>query len=241
MMFQWSEDMVRFMRQASEYGDYHRRLADWMRPDLHKRDRLCDAGCGLGYLSLALAPYVQHITAADRNGDALAVLRENCAARGIDNIDIRCGDLFSMPPATAYDAMVFCFFGRMEEIAAIAKAQCRGTVFAFKKNYTTHRFSVGSHATGSDSFSAAKAWLSARGVPFTAQEMALELGQPFRSWESARRFFEIYSRDEDKSVITDAFLRSKLVETGRADFPLYMPHQRPVGCLKFSVEDLPKT
>ena len=35
MMFQWSEDMVRFMRQASEYGDYHRRLADWMRPDLH--------------------------------------------------------------------------------------------------------------------------------------------------------------------------------------------------------------
>ena len=147
MMFQWSEDMVRFMRQASEYGDYHRRLADWMRPDLHKRDRLCDAGCGLGYLSLALAPYVQHITAADRNGDALAVLRENCAARGIDNIDIRCGDLFSMPPATAYDAMVFCFFGRMEEIAAIAKAQCRGTVFAFKKNYTTHRFSVGSHVT----------------------------------------------------------------------------------------------
>ena len=171
MMFQWSEDMVRFMRQASEYGDYHRRLADWMRPDLHKRDRLCDAGCGLGYLSLALAPYVQHITAADRNGDALAVLRENCAARGIDNIDIRCGDLFSMPPDAAYDAMVFCFFGRMEEIAAIAKAQCRGTAFAFKKNYTTHRFSVGSHATGSDSFRAAKAWLRARGVPFTAQEL----------------------------------------------------------------------
>ena len=169
------------------------------------------------------------------------MLRENCAARGIDNIDIRCGDLFSMPPDAAYDAMVFCFFGRMEEIAAIAKAQCRGTVFAFKKNYTTHRFSVGSHATGSDSFSAAKAWLSARGVPFTAQEMALELGQPFRSWESARRFFEIYSRDEDKSVITDDFLRSKLVETGREDFPLYLPHQRPVGCLKFSVEDLPKT
>ena len=68
--------------------------------------------------------------------------------------------------------------------------------------------------------------------------MALELGQPFRSWESARRFFEIYSRDEDKSVITDAFLRSKLVETGREDFPLYLPQKRSVGCLKFSSKDL---
>lgn len=238
MMFRWSEDMVRFMRQASEYGDYHRRLAEWMRPALHPGDHVCDAGCGLGYLSLALAPCVRLVTAADRSAEALKVLRENCALRGIGNIDIRCGDLFSLPPRAPYDAMVFCFFGRMEEIAAIAKAQCRGTVFAFKKNYDTHRFSVGRHATGSDSFTTAKAWLTAHGVPFAAEELTLELGQPFRSWEDARRFFTIYSCDEDKSVITDAFLRGKLVETGRADFPLYMPHQRPVGCLKFSAEDL---
>ena len=71
-----------------------------------------------------------------------------------------------------------------------------------------------------------------------SQELELEMGQPFCSWESARRFFEIYSRDEDKSVITDDFLRSKLVETGREDFPLYLPQKRSVGYLKFSNKDL---
>lgn len=238
MMYQWSKDMVRFMRHASEYGDYNDRLVDWMCPHLQTGDCVCDAGCGLGYLSLSLAPYVQRVTAVDRNADALEVLRENCAAQGISNIETRCGDICNLPPEVPYDAMVFCFFGRMEEIAAIAKAQCRGTVFAFKKNYATHRFSVQQHPTGNDSFTVAKDWLTAHGVPFTAQELELELGQPFTSLDDARQFFEIYSRDTDKSLITDAFLHEKLTETGRTDFPLYMPHKRSVGCLKFSAEDL---
>lgn len=238
-MFQWNEEMVRFMRTASEYGDYHRRLVQRMRPALHSADHICDAGCGLGYLSLALAPYVRRVTAADRSEAALDVLRQNCAARGIRNIDILSGELQPVPLAAPYDAMVFCFFGRMEEIAAVAKAQCRGTVFVFKKNYTSHRFSVGEHPAGWDSFRAGADWLTERGVPFEAETLEPEMGQPFRSMEEARQFFRLYSRDADKSVITDDFLRSKLVETGREDFPLYLPHQRPVGCLKFSVEDLP--
>ena len=110
--------------------------------------------------------------------------------------------------------------------------------FSFKKNYATHRFSVESHPTGDDSFSAGVSWLTEHGVPFVSQELELEMGQPLRSPAEARRFFEVYSRDADKSVITDAFLRSRLVETGRTDFPLYLPQKRSVGCLKFSSKDL---
>ena len=144
-MFQWNEEMVRFMRDASEYSDYHRRLVQWMLPDLHPGDHICDAGCGLGYLSLALSPYVRRVTAADRSQEALSVLRENCTRRAVQNIDIRSGDICAHPPDAAYDAMAFCFFGAIEEVAAIARDQCRGTVFVFKKHYATHRFSVGSH------------------------------------------------------------------------------------------------
>lgn len=237
-MFQWNEEMVRFMRTASEYGDYHRRLVQRMRPALHSADHICDAGCGLGYLSLALAPYVRRVTAADRSEAALDVLRQNCAARGIRNIDILSGELQPVPLAAPYDAMVFCFFGRMEEIAAVAKAQCRGTVFVFKKNYTSHRFSVGEHPAGWDSFRAGADWLTERGVPFEAETLEPEMGQPFRSMEEARQFFRLYSRDADKAAITDEFLRGRLAETGREDFPLYLPHQRQVGYLQFESKDL---
>ena len=237
-MFQWNEEMVRFMRTASEYGDYHRRLVQRMRPALHSADHICDAGCGLGYLSLALAPYVRRVTAADRSEAALDVLRQNCAARGIRNIDILSGELQPVPLAAPYDAMVFCFFGRMEEIAAVAKAQCRGTVFVFKKNYTSHRLSVGEHPAGWDSFRAGADWLTERGVPFEAETLEPEMGQPFRSMEEARQFFRLYSRDADKAAITDEFLRGRLAETGREDFPLYLPHKRQVGYLQFESKDL---
>ena len=237
-MFQWNEEMVRFMRTASEYGDYHRRLVQRMRPALHSADHSCDAGCGLGYLSLALAPYVRRVTAADRSEAALDVLRQNCAARGIRNIDILSGELQPVPLAAPYDAMVFCFFGRMEEIAAVAKAQCRGTVFVFKKNYTSHRFSVGEHPAGWDSFRAGADWLTERGVPFEAETLEPEMGQPFRSMEEARQFFRLYSRDADKAAITDEFLRGRLAETGREDFPLNLPHKRQVGYLRFGSKDL---
>ena len=237
-MFQWNEEMVRFMRTASEYGDYHRRLVQRMRPALHSADHICDAGCGLGYLSLALAPYVRRVTAADRSEAALDVLRQNCAARGIRNIEILSGELQPVPLAAPYDAMVFCFFGRMEEIAAVAKAQCRGTVLVFKENFTSHRFSVGEHPAGWDSFRAGADWLTERGVPFEAETLEPEMGQPFRSMEEARQFFRLYSRDADKAAITDEFLRGRLAETGREDFPLYLPHKRQVGYLQFESKDL---
>ena len=237
-MFVWTPDMIRFMRAANEKSDYHARLAAILTSKLSGCRTLCDAGCGLGYLSLALAPYVRRVTAADRSEAALDVLRQNCAERGIRNIDILSGELRPVPLAEPYDAMVFCFFGRMEEIAAVAKAQCRGTVFVFKKNYTSHRFSVGEHPAGWDSFRAGADWLTAHGVPFEAEALELEMGQPLRSMEEARQFFRLYSRDADKAAITDEFLRGRLVETGREDFPLYLPHKRQVGYLQFESKDL---
>lgn len=234
-MFCWNEDMVRFLQDASEYSDYHARLAAWMAPYLFPTDRICDAGCGLGYLSLALSHYVNNVVAIDSNETALRVLCEKAADR--DNIDIHCGDIHLFPPITPYDAIVFSFFDKMEEIASIAATQCCGTVFAFKKNYVNHRFSVGKHPVGDDSFPRAIEWLEQQQIPYASDTLALEMGQPLRSLDEARRFFRLYNHDDD-TALTDAFLRERLVETGHADFPLYLPQVRQVGCLRLSAEDL---
>lgn len=234
-MFCWNEDMVRFLRDASEYSDYHARLAAWMAPYLSPSDRVCDAGCGLGYLSLALSHYVNSITAVDSSETALHILREKAADSGI--IDIRCGDIHLLPPDVPYDAMVFSFFGKMDEIAAIAAAQCRGTVFAFKKNYVNHRFSVGEHPVGDDSFPRAIEWLEQRQIPYISETLELEMGQPLRSLDDAGRFFRLYNHGDD-AELTEEFLQARLIETGRADFPLYLPQMRQVGCLRFAAADL---
>ena len=235
----WEKDMVRFMKDASEHGNYNQVLAEMLSPHLDENTHICDAGCGLGYLSLALAPYAGQVTGVERNPDAAAVLAENIEKRGLKNVNVRCGAIEETTPETPYDAMVFCFFGGIDEILRLAKAQCRGKVFIITRNYTTHRFSVGSHKTGTYGYRTSHDTLTAQGIPFTETTMELEFGQPFRCFEDARRFYETYSKDADKTVITDEFLREKLTEDPKGEYPWYMPHRRSLALLMFETKDIP--
>ena len=119
-MFEWTEERVSFMADACERTDFHEKLAALLSPYLKKTDSVCDAGCGLGYLSLALSPLVGHVTAAERDDRALDVLRRQLARRHIRNVTPLCTDVLAYTPSEPFDAMVFCFFGSMEEIVAAA-------------------------------------------------------------------------------------------------------------------------
>ena len=238
MLELWGADMIRFMRDASEHGSYHQALARRLSPYINKEMNVCDAGCGLGYLSLALVPYAGMVTGVERHPAAAAVLAENIQRLGLDNVVSRCGPIGEVIPKEPYDAMVFCFFGGIEEILEVSKVQCRGRVFVITRNYTSHRFSVGDHKTGSYGRASTKETLEKLGIPYEESTMSLEFGQPFRSFEDARRFFETYSKDADKTVITDEFLMEKLV-AGEGDFPYYMPHRREVAILTFESKDIP--
>ena len=231
MMYLWKPDMIRFMRDASEYGTYNSALTEVMRPYLSESSHICDAGCGLGYLSLELAGLCRRVTAVDVNGNALAVLRENCERRGVRNITPVCADVFAYVPEEKYSAMVFCYFGGIDTILERKSDLCTGPLFIFKRNYENHRFSVGKYKAGDDGFLSTCDALRRRGVPFRAVELEAEFGQPFRSLADARCFYELYSCDENREVLTDGLLRARLVPTGREDFPLYLPHKKKTGCI----------
>mgnify|MGYP004559101753 FL=1 len=238
-MFQWNAEKVRFMEDAAAWGDFHARLAAELAPYLPRNGHVCDAGCGTGHLALALAPYVKRVTAVDISDQALALLAENSRKRGIANIDIRCGDIARLPPEQPYDAMVFCFFGHIEEILTISAAQCRGTVLAVMRNDGCHRFSAARGAVRHGGYPRGAAELTARGIPFHAVERELPMGQPFRTIDDARRFFALYQPPDDTTPVTDDFLRQRLTATGREDFPLYLPQNRRFGLLRWETCEIP--
>ena len=235
----WSSDMIRFMEDASVYGTYYEQLAQKMLPNLSCDAHICDAGSGLGYLSLALSSRVLQVTAVEKHPAAAAVLSENCRNRNIRNVISRCGNIDELVPAEKYNAMVFCFFGRSCQILKLAKAQCLGDIFVFTRNYTNHRFSAGNLPTGWEGYPELRTLLEELGIPSHQETFCLEFGQPLRNLADARRFFELYSKDPDKSLLTDDFLQSKLVNTGREDFPFYLPQQKQLAFLHFSAKDIP--
>lgn len=231
-MFNWTQESIAYMDDACRRTDFHRRLTAELTPYLKPADRVCDAGCGLGYLSLSLAGCVGSVTAVERDPRALAVLEREVSRRDIRSVTAVCGDMLAYRPEEPFDAMVFCFFGSMEEIVATARTCCDGTVLAVVRNDACHRFSGKSREPGRHSFASACRSLTEKGIDFTAKTMSLDFHQPFRSLEAARRFFALYGGCED--------WRERLRETGDGEFPWELPSRRDLGLIVFRTEDIGK-
>lgn len=237
MMYLWKKDMVSFMKDASEYGRFHAILAERLRPFLPEGAQLCDAGCGLGYLTLALAPLCRQVTAVDVSSAALDVLRQNLQKRGITNVEVCCRAIADATPARPYDAMVFCSFGQIDEILRVAAQQCCGTVLVAKKLRAAPRFGVQGRRQHHESAEEACEVLRRRHIPFIAQTHCITLGQPLRTVDDAVRFFALYNPDCE---IDRAWVQARLVHTGRTDFPYYLPENGRVALMAFRTEDIPR-
>lgn len=237
-MFIWTEDMIRFMQAADRKSDYYRQLTQLLLPKLKGCRTLCDAGCGLGALSVALHPYFDAITAADVSGTALDVLRETIRTQHIRNITPRQVNLLTSDDTAQYDAMVFCFFGSLAEILPVARRQCAKTLVVIKKNYALHRFSLTDRPLHGETAPAACEALRAMGVPFTFDAQELEHGQPLGSLEEAAQFFRIYSRDEAPEAITPEAVLPRLQKTQDTEFPYYLPQRKKLGILTIDMEAL---
>lgn len=236
-MFNWTSDMLRFMEDASENTDYYKQLASLIRPFLPVQGHVCDAGCGLGYLSEQLANFCQKVTAIDISEKALVLL----AARTKDspNLTILCGDALSTPPKEKYDAMVFCLFGSIQQILQIGREQCCGKLVIIKKDYDRHRFSLTDSPIRHYRFCDAVELLDSMKLPYEAINTDLELGQPFRSIADAVAFFRIYDKGGNPEAVTEQTVLPRLEKTGRADFPYYLPQNKQIGILILDTSNIP--
>lgn len=228
-MFEWNPDKIRFRIDSVQRSTFHQQIARVLagKFDDPSSVSLCDAGCGLGFLSLALSEHFKQITSIDISPLALSVLQRETAMRGIRNISILQEDLLYDPEVIPglYDGMVFSFFGNVSEILQIADPRCHNRIFILKKNDHHHRFSVSHALREHDSMAWALKDLREQGLRFTKEDMSIEDGQPLRSLEDAELFFRLYARGEDKNLITRDYVRSLLQETGDDEFPFY--YQRP--------------
>ncbi len=53
----WTEESIAFLRDAAAINRYYETIAERIAPQLPENAHICDAGCGIGELSLSLKPY----------------------------------------------------------------------------------------------------------------------------------------------------------------------------------------
>ncbi|MGI6656769.1 MAG: class I SAM-dependent DNA methyltransferase [Desulfobulbus sp.] len=83
-------DKAHWNRRAASFAQ-HSRKNGYAREFLHLMQpqpdwSVLDVGCGAGTLALPLSPLVRRITAIDFSENMIALLREACSDRGLDNI-----------------------------------------------------------------------------------------------------------------------------------------------------------
>ena len=240
----WTEPRIRFMRDAYEVVRFHEVLAEHAAAYIGASDTVCDCGCGLGYISMELCRYAARVAAADIQELPLRALGKAAEEKKISNLDILREDVFTDFPAAGdarvFDHLVFSFFGQIPEIIDLGSACARKSVILFRKCWSNHRMSYDEIPISRLRFFKDCDMLDSMGIAYQAETFDLDMGQPFRSIDDAVDYFRTYSRDTDASMLTEDFVRQKLVAADSADFPFYCPMQGKIGMIVIRDEDIVK-
>jgi SAM-dependent methyltransferase len=70
---------------------------------LARVERALDLGCGPGTLALALSPMCDRVVATDVSPRAIALARVNASMNGVQNVELRTGDLFAPVAGESFD------------------------------------------------------------------------------------------------------------------------------------------
>ncbi|MEG1585084.1 MAG: class I SAM-dependent methyltransferase, partial [Anaerovorax sp.] len=204
--FFWNYDSIGWYRRASEYGDFHERLAELLFSDIDPCESICDMGCGLGYLALELAEHVKHVTAVDIDSAPLLVLRENIRLQNRRNIQVLESDCAALPVGEIWDTMILCFFGRITEKGNLERylAHCsRRLMFVVSNGCGSNFSSSAVKRPGRERVPEVEHFLQEKGIAYTLKTGELEFGQPMDSVEEAERFTEHYSPGSSQEQIKE--------------------------------------
>lgn len=231
MQREWTNETIAYSRDAERVGGAYRALAEKIAARLPQNARVCDACCGAGELSLALAARGMAVTAVDASAFAVESLQK----RAGNALTALCGEIEALASKEKYDAMVFCAFPYAQRALAIAKAQCAGKVFLVTHDLSDGRFSPGEAWAGRCSAARVETLLRSRGIRFESERFALDFTQPFRSIFAAERFFSIYARGQE--IFRPHEIRERLVRC-EGEFPYCLRQQRKLRLFVFAAKDL---
>ena len=230
--FSWTPERVRFMADAAAYGTFPQMIARAVADAAQGRTHICDAACGTGWLALELAKDFPKVTAVDASAEALTVLREMPHPQNLEPLQ---ADLFAYTPPQPFDAMVFCFFGAMEQTLSIARRCCRGTVVLIKRAHPERQFAAGTPHRNTTTY--AEDALAAHGIPYSARMMTVEMGQPLRTEADALRYLRAYAPHPEE-ISPDAVLPQLRPLPNHPDFRFYLPRKREIGLITFETSNI---
>lgn len=226
-LYSWDEKSMAWYINAVNYQSFHSVVSEMILSKLPENPVVCDIGCGVGALTMHLAPKCKNVLAMDLNSKPLVYLEEEMLRRGHNNVEVVCGDFDDTgAPEEKYDAAIFCLAGGVPNFLG------RGLMWAdkvfFVENATDKRsFSSRGKREKEMYCNEDMAYLDRIGVKYKATFFTAPFGQVFVDRKDAEDFMHHYDKFESEADIQE-FLDKKLVHIDHPQFSLYMPNEKPL-------------
>lgn len=226
MMIVWNERSIRWFQNASRFTAYNEKLAKLLLAHIRSRNTLCDIGCGAALIDFELAPYIGQITCIDLSPVVIQAVEQQKSKHHVNNITAKCMDGFQAQGE--WETVMALFHGGgnvVESYLPLAKEQLILVTHASLKGGFGPEGKQAVKCFDTDSICA---YLDTLGIRYHLQMEQLEYGQPFTDLCDAQEFVRAYSRPMETEEL-DAYLAEKLVKTGDAEFPYYLPKKKNFG------------
>lgn len=234
MAFLWNEQSIAWFLDASAYTGFHEALAARLKPFLPEGGSLCDVGCGLGRIDLALAPHAGEITAVDTDARVINILKGDAEKLGLGNITARVGDAGDI--SGRYDVIFMSFFGTSGWVVDRFLPMCGQLIRIVNSENRGHLYPEKYRRNKRGTAAMVEADLRQRRIPYRLEQWELEYGQPLRSEKDARAFVRHHAPQISVGELED-FLSRHAQATGRKDFPLYLPNLKRMSIFMMQQTD----
>lgn len=176
----WTEESIEWFERASNYSDYHSRLADEIEKLLSTCKTVLEFGCGLGYESEILTKRGFDVTSFDIDQNVISRARARTGL-GIFNVcDVNQID-------ASADALLCINYGHIENAdhleALLSHARIRLV-------YVISRHNAHGTDTRPDRTEEIKKFLEEHCYRFSIRELSLDFDQPLKSMDEAESFIE---------------------------------------------------
>lgn len=244
-MSDWTPQIIRFMEDASRYSDYFKTLASVIGGQVEARSSLSDMGCGLGQLSVELAPLVSRVDALDCSPKAIECLQRRVENQGHHNIYPLCIDMRKYSSGCLSDLMVFCLSASLDEASQIASEAKMKKWIAINK-IREIKGSSGADECGPQRFLTDESikenaaslcdHYHRQGIEAKFTELSLDFGQPFRNLKDAELYFRLFRNRDYPNGISYQELEQILSPGTQEEFSYYLPVNRRLAIFTFTAQ-----
>lgn len=234
----WTEDSIRWYKQATEYTRYYEHLFQMIQPYLSENHAVCDIGCGLGYLSTTMAKHVAHVTAIDVADKPIDLLKQHIQTNEVTNVEVLRKSWTAIEGQ--YDTVISSFFlSEADDILALlphAKKQLiiilsNGSEASFLPDRKTVHYKKRADRL--------MAQLDKQGTAYLFLEDQVQFGQPFVSEQDAVRYIHHYApncQTEDVQAHLAEYMETISADTH--DFHHFLSNKKDVGIVIINTESM---